>query len=95
MGRVGEAWRINGDGWRPDSGSEHTVQCTDDVLWDCVPEPCIIVLTRVTPIHSVKRGKNKQECLKRDRNYSRHQGSPHILVLLPLEHVVGLHFLAL
>ena len=50
---------VNGGGRRPDSGSEHTVQCTDDVLWDCAPEPCIIVLTSVTPIHPIKRKKQR------------------------------------
>ena len=37
---------------------EHTIQCTDDVLWNCVPETCIILLTSVTPINSIK-GNNK------------------------------------
>ena len=23
-------------------GGEHTVQCTDDVLWNCAPETCIM-----------------------------------------------------
>ena len=36
-------------------GSEHTIQCTDDVLWNCAPETCIILLTSVTPTHSIKR----------------------------------------
>ena len=40
---------INGDGWRLDLGGEHTINCTDDVLWNCVPEACIILF---------KRGKN-------------------------------------
>ena len=30
-------------------------QCTDDVLWNCAPEICIIPLTSVTPINSIKR----------------------------------------
>ena len=34
-------------------GGGHTVQCTDDVLWNCAHETCIIFLTTVTPI---KRG---------------------------------------
>ena len=29
-------------------GSEHTMQCTDDVLWNCAPETCIILLTGAT-----------------------------------------------
>ena len=40
-------------------GGEHTVQCTDDVLWNCTPETYIILLTNVTPINSIKR-KTKQ-----------------------------------
>ena len=34
-----------------------TIQCTDDVLWNCAPETCIILLTTVTPIHSIKHSK--------------------------------------
>ena len=57
---------FHGDGQRPDWGGEHTLQCTDDVLWSCVPETCIILLTSVIilltnvyPINSIKR-KNKK-----------------------------------
>ena len=35
-------------------GGEHTTQYTDDVLWKCTPETCIILLTNVTPINSIK-----------------------------------------
>ena len=35
-------------------GGEHTIQCTDDVLWNRTPETCIILLTSVTPINSIK-----------------------------------------
>ena len=38
-------------------GGEHTVQCTDGVLWSCAPETCIILLTSVTPINLIKRQK--------------------------------------
>ena len=34
-----------------------TVQCTDDVLWNCAPETCIILLASITPIHSIKKKK--------------------------------------
>ena len=36
-------------------GGEHTIQCKGDVLWNCAPETCIIFLTSVTPINSMKR----------------------------------------
>ena len=36
---------------------EHTVECTDDVLWNCAPETCIILLISVTPINFMKRKK--------------------------------------
>ena len=39
---------INGGGdltW----GGEHTIQCTDGVLWNCTPETCIILLTILSP----------------------------------------------
>ena len=45
---------INGDGRRLDLGGEHTIQRTDDVLWNCPPETYIILLTNVTPINSIK-----------------------------------------
>ena len=36
-----------------------TIQCADNVLLNCAPETCIILLTRVTPINSVKRKRKK------------------------------------
>ena len=27
----------------------------DDVLWSCVPETCILLLTNVTPMNAIKR----------------------------------------
>ena len=33
-------------------GGEHTIQYTDDVLYNCTPETYIILLTNVTPINS-------------------------------------------
>ena len=41
-------------------GGEHTIQCTDDVLQNCAPETCIILLTSVTPINSIKRKMKKK-----------------------------------
>ena len=35
-------------------GSEHTVQCTVDVLQNCIFETDIILLTNATPINSLK-----------------------------------------
>ena len=35
-------------------GGEHTVQCTNDVSYNCTPETYIILLTNVTPINSKK-----------------------------------------
>ena len=37
-------------------GSEHTMQCTDGVLWNCAPKTCTTVLTGVTPTNE-KKGK--------------------------------------
>ena len=42
-------------------GGEHTVQCTDDVLWNCAPETCIILLVSVVPISSMKKKVNKNK----------------------------------
>ena len=39
-------------------GGEHTTQGTDNVLWNCAPQTCIILLTSVTPINSIKRKKS-------------------------------------
>ena len=44
---------INDDGRRVDLGYEHTIQCTDDVLWNCALETCIKLLTSVTAINSI------------------------------------------
>ena len=32
---------------------EHPTQCTDDVLWNCAPEVCILLLTSATPKHLI------------------------------------------
>ena len=34
---------------------EHTIQYTDDGLWNCTPETYAILLTNVTPINPRKR----------------------------------------
>ena len=34
-------------------GGEHTIHGTDDVLWNCAPETCIILLINVTLINSI------------------------------------------
>ena len=46
---------------------EHTVQCTDDVLWNCVPENYVILLTNVTPTNS-KKLKEKEKLFNKS-NY--------------------------
>ena len=50
-------WGVNGDGRRSDLGGEHTMQGTDDVLWNCAPETCVILLTSATWINSIKKDK--------------------------------------
>lgn len=35
-------------------GSQHTIPCTNDVLYNCALETCIIWLTSLTPISSIK-----------------------------------------
>ena len=39
---------------------EYTTLCTDDVLWDRASETCVILLTSVTPIHSIQRKKKPE-----------------------------------
>ena len=36
-------------------GGEHTVQCTDDMLWNSATETCIILLTSVTTKILIKK----------------------------------------
>ena len=36
-------------------GSEHTIQHTDDVLYNCTPEAYIILLTNVTQKKSIEK----------------------------------------
>ena len=43
-------------------GSEHTIQYTDDVLNNCTLETYVILLSNVTPINSIKKGKSKSGC---------------------------------
>ena len=54
-GRGGEMVRDGDLTW----GGEHTTRCVDDVLWNCAPETCILLLTNVKPINSKKRKKTK------------------------------------
>ena len=44
-------------------GGELTIQCTDDVLSNWAPESCVILLTSVTPINSIKSRKRDQNNL--------------------------------
>ena len=46
---------INGEDGNLTWCGEYTIQCTDNVLWNCAPETYIILLISVTPIHSIKR----------------------------------------
>ena len=43
------------------SGGEHTIQYTDDVLQNCTPEACIMLLTNVTPINSIQIFKKEND----------------------------------
>ena len=47
---------------------EHTAQCTDDVLWNCAPGTCIILLTIVILINSTKRKKPNAANMNLGRN---------------------------
>ena len=48
---------VNGDGQR--LGVANTVQCTDDVLWNCAPDTCVILLACVAAIKSNKKEKKE------------------------------------
>ena len=53
--QCGDCWgRVWGDKWCGRDvtwGNEHTVLGTDYVLWNCVPDTCMILLTSVAPIN--------------------------------------------
>lgn len=61
-----------------DLGGEHTMQHTDDMLWNSAPETCIILFTSVTPINSIRRRETAISLEMR-----RQQGSREVLVLIP------------
>lgn len=48
--------------------SKHTAQYTDDMLWNCVPETCIVLLVNATLINSMKGKKRKCENLTTNMN---------------------------
>ena len=39
-------------------GGEHTIQYTDNILWNYTPESNIILLTNVTPLNIIKKKNN-------------------------------------
>lgn len=47
---LGEGGYMVMDGGDLTGAGEHTIQCPDDVLWNCEPETCI-VLTSVASIN--------------------------------------------
>ena len=49
-------------------GDEHTIQYTDDILYSCIPETCIISLANVTPIILIK--KKRQVCFLGTSKYT-------------------------
>ena len=49
-------------------GGEHTIQCKDNVLWDCASMTCIILLTSVTPINSIKKKKKNSMIIIGEQN---------------------------
>ena len=44
-------------------GDEHTIQYTDDALYNCTPEIYKILLANVTPIHSIHVLKSPELCV--------------------------------
>ena len=50
---------INGGGRRLDFGDGCMMQCADDALLSCTLETCMVLVTIVTPINSIKK-KDKQ-----------------------------------
>ena len=49
-------------------GSEHTTQCTEDMLWNRAPETWKMLIS-VTPIHSMKRRKGLCYCQHNNFHY--------------------------
>ena len=56
MRRFSKEGQTYGDGKRPDLGAGHAMEYTNGVLWRCIPETFIILLTKVTRIN-VKEGR--------------------------------------
>ena len=65
---AGEKMAMEGDlTW----GGEHTVLCIDDELCNCAPETCVILLTSVTPIYSIKRKKKQFKIRSHPKTWSK------------------------
>ena len=50
-------WGINVDGRDLTLDGECTIQCADNVLLSYILETCVVLLTNVTPINSIKHKK--------------------------------------
>ena len=46
-------------------GGKHAMQCIDDGPENCAPETCVVLLTSVSPINSIKT--NEMQKIKKKR----------------------------
>lgn len=42
-------------------GGKNTIQCAEHVLWNCALEPCIILLSSITPKNLIERRKKEKK----------------------------------
>ena len=71
------------------SGGEHTLQCTNDVLYNYIPETYMILLTNVTPTNSMKTWWYREK-EKRNRNKRKNYFSEKSHIILQLKNCLWL-----
>ena len=72
-------------------GGEHPEQYTDDVLQNCITETCVILLTNVTPIYSIKI---KSSLPIKKQNRDKFQAWPDLLIFLKNQEKLKLYLKA-
>ena len=93
-GGGGYTW-INKWCWMETSlGVGHTTQCTD-MLSNCAPETCIILVTSVTPINSIKRKINKVKTEKSSLIQLLNRIFFWVFIVSTVKQPWGTHFLSL
>ena len=71
-------------------GGEHTIEYTDEVLYNCIPEIYIILLTNASPINSIKLFFKSKKKIAYKFN---HKANPNTFQDVEIVHLIpaGLH----